>query len=177
MQGVAMRLPGLAALLVLHVLAAPAMAAGEKRDHLGDFRDWSTFRDTQPDGTRVCYMISQPKQAAADKPDAKRGAIYVMISHWPETKIRDQVRVSGGYPYKVNSKLRVTIDGKSFDLFTQDQDAWAHDAQEDRRLVNAMKAGNKMTVAGESTRGTKTDDQFSLSGFTAAYNAISKACG
>lgn len=177
MRGLAMAGSGLAALLALVMAASGAMAADEKRDHLGDYRDWSTFRDTQPDGKRVCYMISQPKQANADKADVKRGAIYVMVSHWPEAKIKDQVRISGGYPYKTNSKVRVTIDGKSYDLFTQDQDAWAHDAQEDRRLVGAMKAGNRMDVAGESSRGTKTQDRFSLSGFTAAYNAITKACG
>ncbi|RME65168.1 MAG: hypothetical protein D6782_06790, partial [Alphaproteobacteria bacterium] len=95
----------------------------------------------------------------------------------PDRKVRDQVRISGGYPYKAASKVTVTIDGNSFDLFTQDQDAWAHDAQEDQRLVAAMKAGIKMTAKGLSSRGTTTWDDFSLSGFTAAYNAISKACG
>jgi hypothetical protein len=33
-----------------------------------------------------------------------------------------------------------------------------------------------MTVEGISSRGTKTTDVFSLSGFTAAYNAITRAC-
>ncbi|RME62842.1 MAG: hypothetical protein D6782_11450, partial [Alphaproteobacteria bacterium] len=68
----------LAAIFAIFPLGA--LAAGEKRDHLGDFRDWSTFRDTHKDGTRVCYMISQPKESRADKADVKRGAIYAMVS-------------------------------------------------------------------------------------------------
>ncbi len=167
---------GAAALTALLTLAFSAVAE-EKRGHLGDYRDWSTFRDIYADGTRVCYMITQPKEATADKPNVKRGAIYVMVSHWPDSQIRDQVRISGGYPYKPSSKVRAVIDGNAFDLFTEDQDAWAHDAQEDARLVGAMKSGLKLTVEGESSRGTKTVDEFSLSGFTAAHNAISKACG
>jgi hypothetical protein len=34
-----------------------------------------------------------------------------------------------------------------------------------------------MIVKGTSSRGTLTTDTYSLSGFTAAFNAISKACG
>lgn len=52
----------------------------------------------------------------------------------------------------------------------------AVNSEEDRKLVKAMKAGSKMVVVGYSSRGTKTTDTYSLSGFTAAYNAISKAC-
>jgi hypothetical protein len=34
-----------------------------------------------------------------------------------------------------------------------------------------------MIITGFSSRGTKTIDTYSLSGFTAAYTAIGKACG
>ncbi len=39
-----------------------------------------------------------------------------------------------------------------------------------------MKAGSNLVVKASSSRGTDTTDTYSLSGFTAAYNAISKAC-
>ena len=64
-----------------------------------------------------------------------------------------------------------------FKLFTYDDSAWAVNSEEDRKLVKAMKAGIKMSVVGYSSRDTKTTDTYSLSGFTDAYNAISKACG
>lgn len=53
---------------------------------------------------------------------------------------------------------------------------WPVLPSEDSRAVNAMKAGSKMTIRGISSRGTKTSDSYSLLGFTAAYNAITKAC-
>ncbi len=34
-----------------------------------------------------------------------------------------------------------------------------------------------MIVAGISSRGTLTTDTYSLNGFTAAYDAITRACG
>ena len=42
--------------------------------------------------------------------------------------------------------------------------------------VEAMKAGNKMTVEGRSGRGTVTTDEYSLSGVTAGLNAVAEAC-
>ena len=39
-----------------------------------------------------------------------------------------------------------------------------------------MKRGVKMTVKGSSWRGTRTSDEFSLSGISAAIDAIDGAC-
>ena len=57
-----------------------------------------------------------------------------------------------------------------------DDSAWASTSEGDQKLIKAMKAGSTMVVVGYSSRDTKTTDTYSLSGFTAAYNAISKAC-
>ena len=46
----------------------------------------------------------------------------------------------------------------------------------DAKLVRAMRRGKKLMIRGVSQRGTKTTDRFSLTGFTAAHKAISKAC-
>jgi len=39
-----------------------------------------------------------------------------------------------------------------------------------------MRAGLTMVVKGTSSRGTLTTDTYSLRGFTAAYDAMQKAC-
>ena len=44
------------------------------------------------------------------------------------------------------------------------------------KLLAAMKRGNTMIVTGTSSRGTLTTDRYSLSGITAAIEAIGKAC-
>ena len=43
-------------------------------------------------------------------------------------------------------------------------------------MVRAMRVGKKLVIQGVSSRGTKTKDSYSLFGFTAAHNAINKAC-
>ena len=61
-------------------------------------------------------------------------------------------------------------------MFTHDDTAWARDAASDSAMVKAMIRGNTMVIRGTSNRGTVTTDTYSLSGFTAAHNAINKAC-
>ncbi|NCV18636.1 MAG: hypothetical protein EBW42_07685, partial [Rhodobacterales bacterium] len=46
----------------------------------------------------------------------------------------------------------------------------------DKKMVQAMKRGAKATLTGRSSRGTKTEDTFSLKGFTAAVEDASKRC-
>ena len=49
-------------------------------------------------------------------------------------------------------------------------------SDEDKKIVAAMKRGDRMIVDGQSSRGTATKDTYSLKGFTTAYNAISAKC-
>lgn len=160
-----------AALLIL-ALAGPASA--EKRDILGSFTDWDAILIVRDNGERICYMISVPKATAPE--GANRGNIFATITHRPKRKVRDEVNIVAGYPFKAGSDANVAIGAGRFNLFTEGQGAWAYTPDDDSKLVAAMKGGSSMTVKGTSARGTATTDQYSLAGFTAAYNAISKAC-
>jgi invasion protein IalB len=71
----------------------------------------------------------------------------------------------------------VKIGATAFNnLFANGDSAWAPDTATDKKLVEAMKRGDRMTVEGESFRGTKTKDTYSLRGFSGAYKAISAKC-
>ena len=61
-------------------------------------------------------------------------------------------------------------------LFTKGNTAWSRTTADDAALVKAMRIGKVMVIRGQSSRGTKTKDTFELFGFTAAHNAINKAC-
>ncbi len=157
-----------------HATAAPA---GKPR-FLGGYKDWDAFTLKERNGQTICYMVSVPKSWSASRKNARRGRIYVTVTHRPRARIRDQVNFVMGYPLKEGSEVTVTVDGKTrLKLFTEGDGAWTYSAKDDRRLVAAMKRGLKMTVTGVSQRGTRTTDRYSLNGFTAAYNVISKACG
>lgn len=162
-------------LIVVLTLAAglgPAAAQGIQR--IGDFEDWSAFQFTE-DGKPACYMASQPKKAEGDY--TKRGDIYAIVTHRPSEDRRDEVSIVAGYPYKKDSSVEVAVGDRTFQLFTQDDSAWAPDKDGDRALIQAMIKGTSMVVKGTSSRGTLTTDTYSLRGFTRAYQAISKACG
>ena len=163
---------GAAALVLVLALAAPAGA--EKRDILGSFTDWDAIVIVRDNGERICYMISVPKAAAPE--GANRGNIFATITHRPKRKVRDEVNIVVGYPFKAGSDASLAIGASRFNLFTEGQGAWAYTPDDDSKMVAAMKSGGSMTVRGTSARGTDTTDQYSLAGFTAAYNAISQSC-
>ncbi|MCJ9428101.1 invasion associated locus B family protein [Kordiimonas marina] len=156
-------------------LSLPASAAAG-RELLGSYRDWDAIV-SKHGNTKVCYMISMPKKSVASRSGASRGDIYITISHRPAAHVKNEVNVIVGYPLKEGSTMKVRVDGRhQFELFTEGEGAWAYDPKDDTAMVNAMRAGSHLVAYGVSQRGTKTTDTYSLSGFTAAYNAITKAC-
>jgi invasion protein IalB len=162
----------LTALLGAMALPPGAQAQGIKR--VGDYGDWSAFQFSE-DGNPACYMSSEPTKATGDY--KKRGDVFAIVTHRPAEKRIGEVSIIAGYSYKKDSTVAVAIGTQGFELFTQDDGAWALDAATDKKLVQAMRRGNRMVVKGTSARGTLTTDTYSLQGFTKAYRAIGKACG
>jgi hypothetical protein len=167
----------LGVLVVCLALVAGAFtpsSAWAQRKTIGTFSDWTAFSDGT-DAQRICYVGSVPQKAEGKY--TRRGDTYTLISHRPGDRVFGEVSVEAGYTYKPDSEVLVNVDGKTFKLFTKGGNAWANDANADKALVAAMKAGRTMVIKGTSSRGTLTTDTYSLSGLTAAYNAIDKACG
>jgi hypothetical protein len=86
------------------------------------------------------------------------------------------VSVQPGYAYRKGSSVEIKVDGREYAMFTDGEHAWTRTNEEDRALIGAMKAGSTMTVRGTSMRETYSLDTYSLSGFTAAYDAMRGAC-
>lgn len=147
-----------------------------KREHMGDFRDWSTFMDTYSDGSKVCYMTSIPKQSRLSEGNAQRGEPYVMVAHWPARRERGVVSVAGGTSYRSGADIVLTVGDRSFELYGDEDVAWTYGLEEDARIVSSMKAGVTMTVKAVAARGYSITDSYSLRGFTAAFNRISSNC-
>jgi len=145
-------------------------AAGE----IGRFGDWTAYEDGSG-ANKICYMGSSPQKSQGNY--TRRGSIFFLVSHRPGDKVRGEVALETGYPFKKGSDATAVIDGKTtFKLFTQGESAWNSGAGADRKMVAAMKKGGRMVVKGRSQRGTLTTDTYSLKGFTAAFDAISRAC-
>lgn len=142
---------------------------------LGSFKDWNAFA-FEENGHKVCYVSSQPKKKEPAK--AKRGDIYVLVTHRPTEKTLNVVSIIIGYPFKKDSESTVEVDGKTFKLFTEGETAWARDSATDKAVSAALRSATKpMVVKGVSSRGTKTTDTYSTQGFSQALDAIDEACG
>ncbi len=157
--------------IALGLSIATSVIAADKS--LGSFKVWSAMSFAEDEKT-VCMMWSQPEKAEGEY--KKRGEIFVFVTHRPDDKEMNKVSFETGYTFKDPSKVRVTIDGKAYTLYTDGSTAWGYNSKDDSRMVKAMRAGNTMIMEGTSSRGTKTRDTYSLGGFTAAHNAINKAC-
>jgi len=118
-----------------------------------------------------CFIGSAPVET--DLPENKqRGNTYILV--YRINKSKDAiVQIAAGYPYKKDQNVDVTIDNVQFDFYSDDDTAWSND---DNKVIFAMKKGIKLTVNGESSRGTKTTDIYTLKGFTTAYNQLFNDC-
>lgn len=136
------------------------------------FKDWTVYKAKSDDGT-LCFAASTPKDI--DPKGVNRGDIFFYITTWPKYKVNQEVSVKLGYPLKSSSTPTITIGAKNFTLFDKGERAYIHTSLE-KSLLGAMRAGQKMTVKGTSSRGTDTTDVYSLSGVTAALKASVEAC-
>ena len=118
-----------------------------------------------------CFIGSAPVET--DLPESKqRGITYILV--YRINKSKDTiVQITAGYPYKKGQNVDVTIDNVQFDFYSDDDTAWSND---DNKVIKKKKKGIKLTVKGESSRGTKTTDIYTLKGFTAAYNQLFNDC-
>lgn len=161
--------------LVAALLAVAALpASAQEPQPLDTHRDWHTFTFTE-NGNKVCYMITEPTREEGNY--TSRGDVFLMVTHRPAENNVNVISVITGYTYQSGSQVRATIGDRTFEMFTNQDNAWARDSATDQAMVDAMKAGVNMVVRGTSSRGTLTTDTYSLLGFTDAYNQISQECG
>lgn len=152
-------------------VAAPTQAASPR--FVGTYQDWNVYVVEDNNG-RLCYAASEPKKEEGNY--TRRGAAAVIVAKLPGDPPNEQVSVQPGYPFKVNSDAQVSVDDRTYRLFTKGEHAWANSAKEDEAMIGAMRRGAELKVRGTSTRDTYSLDTYSLKGFTAAYNAMLNAC-
>ena len=164
--------PSIIALVLTPILSLAASA--QTPEFIGTHRDWNVYAFTE-DGQKICYMASEPKKQEGDY--TRRGNPALLVTRRPAPKVVDEVSVQPGYSYEKGSEVEVGVGGRKFALFTQGEHAWTKSEDADKALITAMKRGVDMTVRGTSVRNTYSLDTYSLLGFTAAYDAMTEACG
>jgi invasion protein IalB len=164
--------PGrIGALIAVALIAAGG--AAEAATLVKTFRDWSVFAHDDAD-KKICFAASQPKES--EPSSANRDAVFFYISAWPKDGVKNEVSIRLGYPVKKGSTVRVSVGGKSFDLFAKDDKAFVADATDELKLIEAMRAGSIMKIEAVSERGTATADSYSLMGISGALSGLAQEC-
>ena len=102
--------------------------------------------------------------------------MFAIVTHLPGQNKWNEFSIVAGYNYQPNSNPDVTIGDIKFQLFTSGSRAWSFSPSEDEKIVKYLKNSMKMKVVGTSSRGTITNDTYSLVGFSKAYQKINEAC-
>ncbi|HEY9021186.1 MAG: hypothetical protein QUV10_02305 [Paracoccaceae bacterium] len=139
--------------------------------------DWSVFEDADP---KECWAVSSPKETVNTRDGrvvaVQRGEILLMTFYRPAAGVTGQVTFTGGYPFASGSTVNLDIGGTQFELFTEGEWAWPASAEDDARIITALKGGSSAILTARSSRGTVTKDTFSLLGYTAATDEAARRC-
>ena len=121
-----------------------------------------------------CYIVSIP--LSSDLPNnKKRGDNYILVYKIVGSD-ENIVQIEAGYNYNLDKNISVQIDNSSFDFYSTEESSETAWTSDDKKVIYAMKKGLELTITGVSTRGTITNDLYTLKGFTAAINKLNKDC-
>jgi len=155
------------------ILAACGVAGAQNIAKIGQKSDWALYSYNDDKG-KVCYTLTVPTDKQPPTLDHGK-SMYFVVSQKPGDKVTFEPQFNASYNFQENSKVEVTVDGKTFSMFTRGNRAWMDNAAEEPTLIAAMRAGADMKVAAKSGRGNPTSYVFSLKGISAALKDIS-AC-
>ncbi len=158
-------------------LSGAAFAQSESTNQVAANTAWSVFTEDTP---RECWTVSAPTETVNTRGGevvaVRRGEILFMTFFRPDAGVRGQVAFTGGYPFAEGSTVELVVGSDSFELYTADEWAWPAGADDDARIIAALKRGSDAVLTARSSRGTQTEDTFSLIGYTAAMEEAEKRC-
>jgi hypothetical protein len=155
---------------------APAAPGGDAQPTLlGQYGDWGAYT-ASPGGNKVCFALAKPKTTKMEPAGRNRDASYLFVSTRPAEKVKNEVSVIIGYPFKSSSDAIAEVGTTKFAMYTQNDGAWIKNVAEEARMVESMRKGADLTVKGTSGRGTQSTDQYSLKGLAQALDKIEQEC-
>ncbi len=155
--------------------SAPPAPGGGQPTLLGQFGNWGAYTANN-NGRTVCYALAEPAAKATQPANRPRDPAYIFVSTRPAENVRNEISIVIGYPFKPGSEAAVDIGSNKYAMYTQADGAWIKNAAEEARMVDAMRKGADMIVAGESGRGTKSTDRYTLKGLGQALDRVAQEC-
>ncbi|MXQ09372.1 hypothetical protein GQ651_16115 [Alphaproteobacteria bacterium GH1-50] len=158
-------------------VAAPAAFAQEVSNRVAADTDWAVFEAADP---RECWAVTAPKETVNTRDgrvvSVRRGDILLFVTWRPASSVAGEVSFTGGYPFAEGSTVTLDIGGTTFEMFTEGEYAWPATPADDQKIITAIKRGANAVVTARSSRGTQTQDTFSLLGATAMIEDAERRC-
>ena len=148
-------------------------AIAEEVKKIGKFKDWEAILVYKESG-KHCFAHSKPILQSPKKGDREA---RLFVSFWPEDQISEQVSTTSGYEFNTQNSITATSGSSKFKFdLPQGNFAWMSSNKNEKKIVKKMKKASRLMVTGYNQSGSQTKDQYSLMGFTKAYNAAKKSC-
>jgi len=122
---------------------------------------------------KKCYIVSFPVKT--DSNNEARQKPYIMITRFQNRRI-EEISVSAGFEYKINSQVLLSIDDKKFQIPTNGDMAWAKNKNDDVAIIQKILQSAVVKVRSDSAIGTFAIDEYSLKGVTKAYLRMREVC-
>jgi hypothetical protein len=155
--------------------AAPAATGGGQPTLLGQFGDWGAYA-ANSGGRTLCYAIAKPSSQATQPAGRPRDPAYIFIATRPAENVRNEISVIIGYPFKPGFEASADIGSAKYAMFTQNDGAWVKNPAEEARMVDTMRRGADLVISGESGKGTKSTDRYTLRGLGQALDRVAQEC-
>ena len=170
-------LPFLAAALLWPTAEVAAQQAQQQPpQRIGEFQSWTAASQAEG-GQKVCYAFTRATRSEG-VPNRAVNTVLLVVTHRP--KERDQVALQAGYAYPRNAEagdpVQVSVGGSEC-RFLHLRAAAPLPAMA-RRRSRRMRNGREAVARGPLPNGGRgqASDTFSLAGFGAAHDAISREC-
>jgi hypothetical protein len=154
-------------LLPMAILAPAAALADSGPVSLGNFGDW-TAATYGVGAAKACYAFTTAQSSAPALPG--RGPALLVVTE--RKSAHDEVTLSAGYTYPAKPTVTLDIDGNDISFYTQGQTAFTTNGA---AAITDFQQGSS-AKATSTAPGGPVIDNFSLAGFSDAYNAITAAC-
>jgi hypothetical protein len=153
---------------ILTPLAALADAPSPLGLHKGKFGDW-TAAAIGTGADRICYAFTKPQHTTPAMPERGLAMLTVTERHGS----RDEISLTPGYSYPEKAAVSMEVGKARIPFYVQDNVAFTDSVDE---TLDGFTRQDSAIATATGPRGKRLADKFSLSGFSAAYKAIAKAC-
>ncbi len=147
--------------------------AQDKPQAIATFRDWSVFV-REIDGDRICFAGTEAKDKSPKS--VRHGGVFFLIASWKSGAATHQPSLMTGYNLSEAPRPSIRVGSDRWEMYVSDNEGFIERADDERKLVNAMRRGANMQVSAVSGRGTATAYTISLQGVTKALERAEKAC-